>query len=258
MYDESTNCDSDTLEGTEEVLIKFPEDCEFCKLSLSELGAVLARINAPQAVDCDPENFKSGFGVRYRNFNSSAAQDEVYLGRGDLGQPPPARVQTDYNWQADPNNLKTYPFELEHFPSMNQITETVSGGSPPTSTSTYSPVIDLNGNIVYGSNIIDSTTLNAFSLNISNRQNGQPNNMVQVVNLQLQTPNGTYLILNPNTNSPLFDQPWSSQEFYDYLWPNDGTTPIDWFRFTGDIRFKGTFGSAEASKVQLVTGHCEI
>jgi hypothetical protein len=96
-------------------------------------------------------------------------------------------------------------FYIEHDPNLNQISQTISGGNPPVSSSVFSPAIS-----------IGDPEANTFQLTISNRQPGQPTNMVQVNNLRLITTNGSYLIRNPNTNTPLFDQAWNTQSIYQF------------------------------------------
>lgn len=49
---------------------------------------------------------QKGFGVRYRNFDSSLDNDEVYLGQGDLGDP--GRAEQAITWAPDQHVMLRY------------------------------------------------------------------------------------------------------------------------------------------------------
>jgi hypothetical protein len=222
----------------------------------------------PQPVVSDM-GFTKGFGVRYRNFGNESGEQEIFLGIGDLGQPPPRRVEVDYNnWQpmfmgSTVTNPINFHFRLEYDTGTGKLTQEVQrvGGVPssvmlPMETSATYPPVGTLSNALQNLQGVDIDTLNAIQFVIRNNPNPGSSipGTVYTYQLLLKTASGsTYPLTSVVPEMPRVNIFQDSFE----LWPNDGTLPADGFSLWGIFTIFGEFpplavNQAEESKIEVL------
>lgn len=206
-------------------------------------------MNGPVEIDCTMSS--PGLGVRYRDFKNTRGQGDIYLGIGDLGAGGQGRTQADYTW-SDPG-LGRYNFSFTYETGNDRLRQqlaNVNTGTTPNPNPLYYP--SSSGGLLskLTDKGIDITTLNAFRIIVKNKENLTK---VELLNLQLITPNGTY---------DLGDfKPSMQEEFiFEYAWPTDNSMPSDGFTFQGMITLDGDFpngSGSEQTKIEISIIDCQ-
>jgi len=201
--------------------------------------------------------------VRYRQFPGGFAQGAVYIGTGDLSNGS-FRNQIFYQYGLVSTSISSYNFVFTFDPIANNISQTITNITTGVSflikgSSIYpgsGGLVDGSGNITTPVGTIPINTLNAIEINVSNR-NGVTGNIVTASNLTLQTSQTTSQQLNGKFYAfPTYSPMIPTQVAPQYKWPNDGSSPANWFQITGTLQIYGTFTGAENGKLNINIFKC--
>lgn len=205
-------------------------------------------MNDPVVIDCPI--LSKGVAVRYRSFTNSGS-NEVYLGVGDLGVGG-NRTESGYTW-SDPDT-GTYDFKFQYDLANDRLRESLVNTATLT-TPSVNPLFypSSAGGLLANalSKGIDISTLNAFEILVNNQQSMNIITTVQLNNLVLTTPHGSYTL-------PNFQPASGTSSLVKYAWPTDSSTPADGFEFSGTIVLDGNFtGSQEGTRVEIQVVNCQ-
>lgn len=220
------------------------------KLTLQDTVKYLWKLiesKGPQPTICN--NSTSGYGIRYRNVDGSADQQEVYMGVGNLGNPA-NRVSQNYPWNGNLPGTTYYKFEWTYDTYNNSLFQLIRDYANPTN----------NAALVYpnaSTELLTKTGLTPNELNLIQiivaNNDTNPNSSVSLIQLTLRTS-----IMTFNMGS-FPDQQGGSVSVYRFSWPEDGSSPADGYSFFGKILITGpiTGPGNESTRVEISVNKCD-
>lgn len=233
----------------------------FAKASVSQVLQMLTINGFRQLAPGECSSSNPGFGFRLRHLQSPATGQELFTGVADLGRAA-NRTSSSFTFNISSSEISSYGV-LFNFDRPNAVLTTslyninnVTGSV----TNQFSGFIS-NDSVVYETStgttgMTPLNSLNAISINVSNRQNNQPTNLVTCTNVVLGTSAGVFYQLNYN-GAPNISPPNPTQITPAWQWPIDGSSPGDTFTLRAFIQLRGTFTSAEASKIEIRLFACD-